>query len=74
MANPVNFEIGGWDISNVNLFEAMKRSRVLEPTLVEKLRPAMEQIKPLPAALNPEFIAANQSDRADNILTGTNRE
>ena len=59
MANPVDFEIGGWDISNVNLFEAMKRSHVLEPMLVEKLRPQMEQIRPLPAALNPEFIAAN---------------
>ena len=74
MANPVDFEIGGWDISNVNLFEAMKRSHVLEPMLVEKLRPQMEQIRPLPAALNPEFIAANQSDRSDNVLTGTNRE
>ena len=74
MANPVDFEIGGWDISNVNLFEAMKRSHVLEPMLVEKLRPQMEQIRPLPAALNPEFIAANQSDRSDNVLSGTNRE
>ena len=35
MVNPVDFEIGGWDISNVNLYEAAKRSKVLEPTLVE---------------------------------------
>lgn len=26
------------------------------------------------AALNPDFIAANQSDRADNVFHGTNQE
>lgn len=34
----------------------------------------MSLIKPLPAALNPDFIAANQSDRANNVLKGTNQE
>ena len=34
----------------------------------------MEQMRPLRAALNPDYIAANQSDRADWVLTGTNRE
>lgn len=29
---------------------------------------------PLPAALNPDYIAANQSERANNVRTGTNRE
>lgn len=35
MANPIDFEIGGWDINNMNLYEAAKRACVLEPTLVE---------------------------------------
>lgn len=74
MINPIDFEIGGWDISNVNLYEACKRSCVLEPTLVEQLKDKLESIRPLPAALNPDFIAANQSDRANNVLTGTNQE
>ena len=39
-----------------------------------ELREDMEQIRPLPAALNHKYIAANQSDRADNVMTGTNRE
>jgi len=34
MVNPVNFEISGWDISGLNLYEAAKRARVLEPTLL----------------------------------------
>jgi len=28
----------------------------------------------MPAAFNPDFIAANQSDRVDNIIKGTNQE
>ena len=74
MANPIDFEISGWDISGLNLYEAAKRAHVLEPTLIEQLREDLEQITPLPAALNPDYIAANQSDRTDNVMTGTNRE
>lgn len=74
MANPVDFEVSGWDISGRNLYEAAKLAHVLEPSLVEQLREDMEQIRPLPAALNPKYIATNQSDRADNVMTGTNRE
>jgi len=59
MVNPVDFVISGWDISNKNLYEACKRARVLEPDLVERLKSKLEEIVPLPAALNPEFIAAN---------------
>ena len=59
MVNPVDFEIGGWDISDVNLYEAVQRSCVLEPTLIEQLKPHLENIRPLKAALNPDFIAAN---------------
>ena len=28
----------------------------------------------MPAALNKDYIAANQEDRADNVITGTNSE
>ena len=35
MANPVDFEVSGWDISGLNLYEAAKRAHVLEPTLIE---------------------------------------
>lgn len=74
MVNPNDIEIGGWDINGSNLYEAAWRSHVLEPTLLEQLKPRLEQIVPLKAALNPDFIAANQSDRANHVLTGTNRE
>lgn len=68
MVDPCEFEISGWDISGENLYEACKRSRVLEPDLINKLKGDLEKIVPLKAAFNGEFIAANQSDRADNII------
>jgi len=74
MVNPLDFEISGWDISNLNMFEACKRAHVLEPTLVNALQKDLEAIVPLPAVLNQDFIAANQSDRVNNVFTGTNQE
>jgi len=74
MVNPCDFDISGWDISGLNLFEAAKRAHVLEPTLLNQLKEELEAIVPLPAVLNQEFIAANQSDRIDNVFTGNNQE
>jgi myo-inositol-1-phosphate synthase len=34
MVDPVDFVIGGWDISKVNLYDACKRAKVLEPDLL----------------------------------------
>lgn len=59
MVNPCDFEISGWDISKKNLFEACKRAHVLEPTLINALRPELEAIVPLESVVNQEYIAAN---------------
>jgi len=72
MVNPVDIEVSGWDISGLNLYESCKRAHVLEPMLIEQLKEELINIKPLPAALNGDFIASNQADRADNIIEGSN--
>ena len=59
MCDPCEFVVNGWDISGKNLYEACKRARVLEPHLIEQLKEDLEQIVPLPAALNGDYIAAN---------------
>lgn len=74
MVNPVDFEISGWDISDMNLYKAAKRAHVLEPSLLNQLQNELEAIVPLQAVLNQEYIAANQSDRVNNIFRGTNAE
>jgi myo-inositol-1-phosphate synthase len=74
MVHPNDIVVGGWDISKANLAEAMKRAQVLEPTLQAQLRPHMEGLRPLPSIYYPDFIAANQEDRADNVLPGTDKQ
>ncbi len=59
MVDPVDFLVGGWDINGMNLYEACKRARVLEPYLIEQLKSDLSEIVPLPAALNEDFIASN---------------
>ncbi|KAJ2901218.1 Inositol-3-phosphate synthase [Zalerion maritima] len=71
MVHPDDLVIGGWDISGMNLAQAMDRAAVLEPALKIQVRKEMAGMKPLPSIYYPDFIAANQEDRADNVLPGT---
>ncbi|KAH8170688.1 myo-inositol-1-phosphate synthase domain-containing protein [Sarocladium implicatum] len=71
MVHPNDLVIGGWDISKMNLAEAMDRAQVLEPTLKAQVKKQMAQMVPLPSIYYPDFIAANQEDRADNVVEGT---
>lgn len=61
----------GWDISSMDLGHAMERAQVFDCTLQDQLQPSMSRMKPRPSIYIPEFIAANQESRADNVLTGT---
>ena len=74
MVHPNDMVLGGWDISSMNLADAMERSGVLEYDLQRQLVPYLKDIKPLPSIYYQDFIAANQSDRADNILPGSKQD
>jgi myo-inositol-1-phosphate synthase len=71
MVHPNDLVVGGWDISGLNLAEAMDRAKVLEPSLKSLVRKEMALIKPLPSIYYPDFIAANQEERADNLIPGS---
>jgi myo-inositol-1-phosphate synthase len=71
MAHPNDFVVGGWDISAANLAESMERAEVLDYSLQQKVKPHMEKYTPLPSIYYPDFIASNQSERANNVLPGT---
>lgn len=71
MVHPNDLVLGGWDISGMDLARAMDRAAVLEPTLKMLVKEEMAAMKPLPSIYYPDFIAANQEDRADNVLPGT---
>lgn len=74
MVHPNDFVLGGWDISAAPLDAAMRRAEVLDYDLQTKVEPFMAEIKPLPSIYYPDFIAANQEDRADNVLPGTDKQ
>lgn len=74
MVDPTELVVGGWDISGMNLGDAMTRAEVLDYDLQRQLYPMMKEMVPLPSVYSPDFIAANQEDRADNLITGTKQE
>lgn len=74
MVNPDSIVLSGWDISGLNLAEAMERARVLDFELQKQLVPYMKDMVPLPGLYDPDFIAANQEARADNLVKGTKEE
>ncbi|KAJ8904595.1 hypothetical protein NDN08_001113 [Rhodosorus marinus] len=73
LVNPDDIVIGGWDISNANLAESMKRAKVLDYDLQRQVAPHMENLKPLPSIYYEDFIAANQSERATNLKEGSQK-
>lgn len=68
MVDPCDLVLDGWDISGMNLADAMKRAQVLDVALQQQLQPLMKDLKPRKALFDVQFVASNQQDRADNIL------
>ena len=52
----------------------MERAEVLEWDLQRQLIPYLKDMTPLPSIYIPDFIAANQKDRANNVLKGSKQE
>ena len=71
MVHPNDLVVGGWDISAMNLSDAMDRAQVLEPSLKSLVRKEMAGMEPLPSIYYPDFIAANQERRANNLIPGS---
>ncbi|KAH8299754.1 hypothetical protein KR044_005475 [Drosophila immigrans] len=74
MVEPNDIAVDGWDISGYHLGDAMRRAEVLEVGLQEQLYDQLSALKPRPSIYDPDFIAANQSERADNLIKGTKLE
>ena len=74
MVDPNEIVFDGWDISDMNLADAMERAAVLDWDLQRQLAPHMKDIVPRPGIFDPNFIAANQETRANNCIKGTKQE
>ena len=74
MVHPNDLVLGGWDISGFPLDKAMQRGKVLDYDLQRQVAPHMALLgKPLPSIYYPDFIAANQEERADNLIPGADK-
>jgi myo-inositol-1-phosphate synthase len=74
MVHPNDLVLGGWDISGLHMDRAMERAQVLDYDLQRQVAPHMALLgKPLPSIYYPDFIAANQEARADNVIPGTDK-
>ena len=47
---------GGWDIYGDNCFEAARKAQVLEPRLLEQVKPLLASIQPMPAVFDPAYV------------------
>lgn len=74
MVDPDDINIDGWDISDMNLADAMKRAKVLDIGLQKQLEPYMTSMKPRKSVYYADFIAANQEKRANNLIPGRKAE
>ena len=61
---------GGWDIFDDNCYEAAKTAGVLEPSLLEQVRPQLEAIRPWPAAFDQRYVKRLMGP---NVKTGANK-
>lgn len=75
MVHPNDLVLGGWDISGVPMDKAMERACVLDYDLQRQVAPHMALLgRPLPSIYYPDFIAANQEARADNVIPGADKQ
>jgi myo-inositol-1-phosphate synthase len=74
MVHPNDLVVGGWDINSTNLADAMQRACVFDVDLQRQLIPHMKDLVPMPSVYYPDFIAANQEERADHTCNGKSKQ
>jgi len=62
---------GGWDIFEEDCYSAAKTAGVLEPSLLDQIRPEMEKIRPWPAVFDQRYVKRLQGP---NVKTGKNKK
>jgi myo-inositol-1-phosphate synthase len=68
---------GGWDIFEDNAYEAATHAGVLDKGMLDKIKPELENIKPMPAVFDPDYVkrltgthikkGASKMDLADQL-------
>ncbi|BAV08720.1 myo-inositol-1-phosphate synthase [Filimonas lacunae] len=56
LANLQDIVFGGWDVYEDNVYQAAVHAKVLEASLLEKIKPELEAIKPMKAVFDRTFV------------------
>src|SRR5437870_4349784 len=62
---------GGWDIFEDDCYSAARTAGVIEPSLLEKIRPELEKIRPWPAVFDQRYVKRLQGP---NVKKGKNKK
>jgi myo-inositol-1-phosphate synthase len=74
---------GAWDIFDEDCYTAARTAGVIDPSLLEKIRPEMEQIRPWPAVFDQRYVkrldgpnvkkGRNKKDLAEQVIADIRR-
>jgi myo-inositol-1-phosphate synthase len=77
LVNLDNIVFGGWDIFEENSYQAARTAGVLEPSLLDQIKPELEAIKPMTAVFDQRYVkrldgpnvkkGKNKKDLADEL-------
>jgi myo-inositol-1-phosphate synthase len=83
LANLDDLVFGAWDIFESNSYEAARTAGVLEPGLLEQIRPDLEAIRPWPAVFDQRYVkrlngpnvkqGRSKRDLADQVVADIRR-
>src|ERR1700751_5066265 len=62
---------GGWDIFSDDCYAAARTAGVIEPSLLEQVRPDLEKIKPWPAVFDQRYVKRLDGP---NVKRGANKK
>ena len=66
-----NIVFGGWDIFEENCYEAARTAGVLEPALLDQIKPELQAIKPWPAVFDQRYVKRLDGP---NVKKGKNKK
>jgi myo-inositol-1-phosphate synthase len=71
LVNLDNIVFGGWDIFEENSYQAARTAGVLEPALLDQIKPELEAIKPMKAVFDQRYVKRLDGP---NVKTGKNKK
>src|SRR5262249_56893355 len=71
LASPDPPVVGGWDIFEDDCYSAARTAGVIEPALLDQVRPELEQIRPWPAVFDKHYVKRLDGP---NVKRGRNKK